>query len=154
VTSLGDATGADLKDLVERGTPFAQTLGPRLVSMGGGEAVLEVEAPETLHNHVGGPHAATLFGVAETAAAGVVVSVFEDLVRDGAVPLIKSAQISYSAIATGPVTATARFAGDEAGVRASMAQRGMAVFPVEIAIAAQDGTETARMTAQMALKRF
>ncbi|MGB8651271.1 MAG: DUF4442 domain-containing protein [Mycobacteriales bacterium] len=145
---------ADLTALVEGGSPFARTLGPHLVSLGGGEAVLELDAPESLHNHVGGPHAATLFGFGETAAAGVVVSVFEDLVRGGAVPLIKSAEISYSAIATGPVTATARLAGDEEGARASYAQRGVAVFPVEIMLATADGTETARMTAQMALKRF
>jgi acyl-coenzyme A thioesterase PaaI-like protein len=154
VTSLHDAAGADLTQVVEGGSPFARTLGPQLVSLEGGQVVLSVEAPATLHNHVGGPHAATLFGFAETAAAGVVVSVFEDLFRAGAVPLIKSAEIAYSAIAQGPVTATARFTGDEAGVRASMAERGVAVFPVEIAVTMADGTETARMHAQMALKRF
>lgn len=140
--------------MVEGGSAFARTLGPRVVSLGDGEAVLTVEAPESLHNHVGGPHAATLFGFAETAAAGVVLSVFQDLIAGGAVPLIKSAEIAYSAIATGPVTATARFVGDEAGVRTSMAERGVAVFPVEITVATADGTDTARMHAQMALKRF
>ncbi|MCW2600329.1 MAG: hypothetical protein JWM02_2158 [Frankiales bacterium] len=154
MTSLDDAADADLTALVEKGSPFARTLGPRLVSLGDGQAVIEVEAPESLHNHVGGPHAATLFGFAETAAAGVVVSVFEDLVREGAIPLIKSAEIVYTAIAQGPVTATATFTGDEAGVRASMAERGVAVFPVEISVTTTDGTETARMHAQMALKRF
>jgi len=154
VTSRTDAADADLAALVVGGTPFARTLGPHLVSLGGGEAVLSVEAPESLHNHVGGPHAATLFGFAETAAAGVVLSVFEDLLRDGAVPLIKSAEIVYTAIAQGPVTATARFTGDEDGVRASMTERGVAVFPVEISVTTADGTETARMHAQMALKRF
>jgi len=151
VTSINDV---GLKLAVESGSPFARTLGPTLVSLGGGEAVLEVEAPESLHNHVGGPHAATLFGFAETAAAGVVVSLFEDLVREGAVPLIKSAEITYTAIATGPVTATARFAGDEAGVRDSLAERGVAVFGVDITITNADGIETATMRAQMALKRF
>jgi acyl-coenzyme A thioesterase PaaI-like protein len=152
VTSLQD--DADLTALVEGGSPFARTLGARLVSLGGGETVLELDAPQSLHNHVGGPHAATLFGLAETAAAGVVVSLFEDLVKDGAVPLIKSAEIAYTAIAVGPVTAKATFTGDETGVRASLADRGVAVFPVEIAVTTADGTETARMRAQMALKRF
>lgn len=146
--------GTDLTTAVEQGSPFARTLGPTVVSLGDGEAVLEVEAPESLHNHVGGPHAATLFGFAETAAAGVVVSVFQDLVAAGAVPLIKSAEITYTAIAIGRVTATARFGGNEDGVRASFAARGVAVFPVEISVATADGTETARMHAQMALKRF
>jgi acyl-coenzyme A thioesterase PaaI-like protein len=148
------AADDDLTGLIEGGSPFARTLGARLVSVGGGSTVLSVQAPESLNNHVGGPHAATLFGFAETAAAGVVVSVFTDLVQAGAIPLIKSAEIVYTALALGPVTASARFTGDEAGVRESVAQRGVAVFPVEIVIAMADGTETARMHAQMALKQF
>jgi acyl-coenzyme A thioesterase PaaI-like protein len=148
------AVEPELVDLIERGSAFARTLGPTLVSLEDGEVVLDLDAPETLHNHVGGPHAATLFGFAETAAAGVVVSVFGDLVGDGAVPLIKGAEISYSAIATGRVRATARLVGDPAGVRQSYAERGVAVFPVDISIATADGTETARMRAEMALKRF
>jgi acyl-coenzyme A thioesterase PaaI-like protein len=152
VTSPQDDT--DLTDLVEGGSPFARTLGARVVSLGGGESVLELDAPESLHNHVGGPHAATLFGFAETAAAGVVVSLFGDLVRDGVVPLIKSAEIVYTAIAQGPVTARATFVGDEGGVRGSVAERGVAVFPVEITVSTVEGTPTARMHAQMALKRL
>jgi acyl-coenzyme A thioesterase PaaI-like protein len=149
-TPVGDR---DLTQLIESGSPFAVTLGPRVVSVSGPEVVISCQPPPTLDNHVGGPHAATLFGVGETAAAGVVVSVFEDLVRAGAVPLIKGAEISYTALTTGPVLATATFAGDEAGVRASLAERGVAVFPVEVSIATADGTQTARMLAQMALKR-
>ncbi|MFN2537124.1 MAG: DUF4442 domain-containing protein [Mycobacteriales bacterium] len=144
----------DLIDTIQGGSAFARTLGPTCVSYGDGTVVLDVDTPETLHNHVGGPHAAALFGFAETAAAGVVVTVFEDLVRAGAVPLVKGAEISYLAIAQGPVRATAVFDGDEAGVRASMAARGVAVFPVDISIATADGTETARMRAQMALKHL
>ncbi|MCW2542857.1 MAG: hypothetical protein JWM40_409 [Frankiales bacterium] len=146
--------GRTLVELIEHGSPFATTLGATHVSSSPGEVVVSAATPALLNNHVGGPHAATLFGVGETAAAGVVVSVFEDLVRDGVVPLIKSAEIVYTAIALGPVTATATLAGDEAGVRASVAERGVAVFPVDISIATADGTETARMHAQMALKRF
>jgi acyl-coenzyme A thioesterase PaaI-like protein len=144
----------DLIAVIEGGTPFARTLGAKLVSAGGGTTVMALDPPDSLLNHVGGPHAATLFGFAETAAAGVVVTVFEDLVHDGAVPLIKGAEISYSAVARGPITATATFAGDADGVRASVAQRGVAVFPVEVAIATADGAQTAHVVAQMALKRF
>ena len=144
----------DLTPVMEGGTPFARTLGAQLVSRSADAVVMAVDAPVSLHNHVGGPHAATLFGLAETAAAAVILTLFEDLFRDGAVPLIKSAEISYRAIATGEVTATARFTGDEAGVRSSLASRGVAVFPVEVSLAVTDGTEVAVFTGQMALKRF
>jgi acyl-coenzyme A thioesterase PaaI-like protein len=142
----------DLTALAEAGSPYAVTLGPKLRSMADGQVVLDLTPPAGLINHVGGPHAATLFGLGETAAAGVVVSVFEDLVEAGAVPLIKGAEISYIALALGDVAATATFAGDEDSVRASYAERGVAVFPVDISIATADGTETTRMRADMALK--
>lgn len=144
----------DLTPLIEAGSPFARTLGPTLQSLEDGVVRLALDSPEGLLNHVGGPHAATLFGLAETAAAGVVVSLFEDLVTSGAVPLIKSAEIDYTALAIGKVTASASFAGDADGVRASYAQRGVAVFPVEVVITDGKGDETSRFVAQMALKRF
>ncbi len=157
MTSPAADSGAiptDLTPLIEGGTAFARTLGARLVSRSSEQVVMSVDAPASLHNHVGGPHAATLFGLAETAAAAVVLTVFEDLFRDGAVPLIKSAEISYLAIASGQVTATARFTGDAEGVRGSLRLRGVAVFPVEVSLATADGREAARFTGQMALKRF
>lgn len=153
-TRTPDQLDPEMVRLVEAGTPFAQLLGAKLVELGPRHAVLALDAPEALRNHVGGPHAATLFGLAETAAAGVLVTLFQDLVEDGCVPLIKGAEVSYRAIATGPVTATATFVGDEAGVRASVAERGVAVFPVDVALSTADGTETASVRAEMALKRW
>jgi acyl-coenzyme A thioesterase PaaI-like protein len=144
----------DLRALIESGSPFARTLAPHVISVGAGVVDIEADVPSTLYNHMGGPHAAALFGLAETAAAGVVVSVFEDLVGSGAIPLVKSAEIHYTSVAYGHVSAHAAFTGDEAGVRSSLEQRGVAVFPVDVTISDADGIETARMTAQMALKRF
>ena len=143
---------AGIRTLIESGSPFARTLAPHVVSLGNGRVDLEVDVPPNLNNHMGGPHAAALFGLAETAAAGIVVSVFEDLIILGAVPMVKSAEIVYTHVAYGHVKAHAEFAGDEAGVRASYDQRGVAVFPVEVTVTTDDGTETARMHAQMALK--
>lgn len=145
----------ELRARIEGGTAFARTLGATLSELADGAAVMRLDALPGLHNHVGGPHAATLFGLGETAAAAVVVSVFRDLVEDGVVPLIKSATIDYRAIATGVVTASAHLAGDgEDGVRESVATRGVAVFPVEVVFRREtDGVETGSMTAQMALKR-
>lgn len=145
-----------LRAQIEGGTAFARTLGATVTELGDGSAVMRLDAAPNLHNHVGGPHAATLFGLGETTAAAVVVTVFSDLVEAGVVPLIKSATIDYSAIATGVVLATAHLAGDgEDGVRESVATRGVAVFPVEVVFRREsDGVETATMTAQMALKRL
>ena len=113
-----------------------------------------LDAGPQLHNHLGGPHAAAIFGLGETAAFAVLLEVFGDLVEAGAVPLVKASQIAYSGLSTGPLLAAAILVGDEAGARGSYDQRGSASFPVEVAFRREaDDVETARATYQMALKR-
>lgn len=133
---------------------FVRTLGPRVIASSREETVLRLDAGPELHNHVGGPHAAVIFGLGETTAFALLLEVFGDLVEAGrAVPLVKSGSIAYSAIATGPLLATAHLVGDEAGARASLEQRGVATFDVEIVFRREaDDVQTAVMTARMALK--
>jgi acyl-coenzyme A thioesterase PaaI-like protein len=143
-----------IADLVHGTGGFVRTLGPRVVRSSPEEAVLRLDAGPELHNHVGGPHAAAIFGLGETAAFVLLLEVFGDLVEQGAIPLVKSAEIGYSAVVTGPLLATARLAGDAVAARASLDERGVAVFAVEVGFSREhDGGTTAAMTAQMALKR-
>jgi len=149
----------DVAALIHGADGFVRTLGPRVLRSGPDEALLRLDAGPGLHNHVGGPHAAAIFGLGETTAFVVLLEVFGDLVESGAVPLVKSAEISYSAVATGPLLATGRLEGEPAdvspAVRASLGERGVAVFAVEVVFTREaDGERTAVMTAQMALKRF
>lgn len=133
---------------------FVGTLGPRVLSSSREGALLRLDAGPELHNHVGGPHAAAIFGLGETAAFCVLLEVFGDLVEAGAVPLVKSADIGYSAVATGPLLAAARLTGDETGARASLAERGRATFDVEVAFRREtDDQPTALCTYRMALLR-
>jgi len=134
---------------------FVRTLGPSVLRSSPGEALLRLDSRPELHNHVGGPHAAAIFGLGETTAFVVLLEVFGDLVEAGAVPLVRSAEIGYSAVATGTLLASGRLIGDEVTARASLGERGVAAFAVEVRFTReQDGVETALMTAQMALKRF
>ena len=145
----------DVAGIIHGAGGFVRTLGPRVVRSGPDEAVLRLDAGPDLHNHVGGPHAAAIFGLGETAAFALLLEVFGDLVEAGAVPLVKSAEIAYSAVVQGPLLATAHLQGDEVAARASLGERGVAVFAVEVVFTREDdGERTAVMTAQMALKRF
>jgi acyl-coenzyme A thioesterase PaaI-like protein len=151
-TAVNSAT---IADIVHGADGFVRTLGPRVVRSDRDVSVLRLDAGPELHNHVGGPHAAALFGLGETACLVMMLEVFGDLAERGAVPLIKSAEIGYEAIVTGPVLATARFTGDEVAARAALGERGVAVFGVEVVFTReQDGARTGVMRAQMALKRF
>lgn len=146
-----------IAELIGTAPGFVRTLGPTVVRSSPQEAVLRLEAGPELHNHVGGPHAAAIFGLGETAAFVLLLEVFGDLVEQGAVPLVKSAQIAYTAVATGPLLATARLAGDpepaQASARASLGARGVAVFDVEVVFRREaDGVQTATMAPQMALR--
>ena len=142
----------DIRAVIDTAPGFVRTLGPEVLSTSPAE--LRLADKPALHNHVGGPHAATLFGLGETTAFVLLLEVFGDLVEAGAVPLVKEASIGYSSIATGPVVAAATLTGDEAGVRASLAERGRATFPVEVRIRREsDDVETCVATYRMALLR-
>ena len=142
----------DIPAVIHGAGGFVRTLGPRVLSTE--PALLRLDAGPELHNHVGGPHAAAIFGLGETAAFVVLLQVFGDLVEAGAVPLVKDASIGYSAIVTGPLLASSRMLGEEASTRERLADRGVATFPVEVSFRREsDDVPTALMTAQMTLRR-
>jgi len=144
----------DVPALLHGAHGFVGTLGPRVLSSGRDGALLRLDAGPELHNHVGGPHAAVIFGLGETAAFALLLAVFGDLVEAGAIPLIKSGAISYTAIATGPLLAASRLTDDEASARESLSTRGVATFEVEIVFTREtDDVQTGVMTARMALKQ-
>jgi hypothetical protein len=137
---------------MENDMPFPSLIGVRVKELSRGRAVLELPDDPKVHNHVGGAHAGALFGLGESAAALAVVTTFADLLGDH-VPLVKGAEIAYASLLSGPAYAEANFTADEAGARESLKVRGRATFPVEIVFRDSAGTETARMTAQMAMKK-
>jgi acyl-coenzyme A thioesterase PaaI-like protein len=137
--------------IIHGSTGFVGTLGPRVLSVD--PAQLRLDAGPGLHNHLGGPHAAAIFGLGETTAFVVLLRVFGDLVEQGAVPLVKSSTIAYSAVATGPLLADGTLAGDEASARAALAAKGRATFDVEVRFRREaDRVETAAATYVMALR--
>ena len=146
----------DVPEVLQNAPGFVRTLGATVVSSSREGAVLRLDAGPELHNHLAGPHAAAIFGLGETTAFAVLLEVFGDLVETGtAVPLIKDATISYSAVATGPLLAAAHLVDDEATARASFAERGVATFTIEITFRREtDDVQTALMTARMAVKRL
>lgn len=145
----------DVPEVLHNAPGFVHTLGPTVVSSSPSGALLRLDAGPELHNHLGGPHAAVIFGLGETTAFALLLEVFGDLIETGtAVPLIKEASIAYSAVATGPLLAASRLLDDEAAARASFAQRGVATFGVEVTFRREtDDVQTAVMSARMAVKR-
>lgn len=129
--------------------PFARTLGVEFVGLSAdGDAVRVVTRlpdSEPNHNHVGGPHAGALFSLGETASGAVVLATFGPAL-DRAVPLAVRAEIAYRKLALGPVTATATLGRPPAEVLAELDAGVRPEFPVNVAIAMEDGTITAELT--------
>jgi len=151
-----DAAGDIDIDAVFANAPgFLRTLGPTLVEIDDSHAVLRLDAGEALHNHVGGPHAAALFGLGELTAFALLLRVFGDLVKEGGVPFIKAGSIDYQALVTDPVLATATITDDVAGIRARFEERGSASFDCEVVFTLESsGARTTLMHPRMTLKRF
>jgi acyl-coenzyme A thioesterase PaaI-like protein len=134
---------------------FLRTLGPTLVEATARTASLRLDAGPELFNHMGGPHAAALFGLGELTAFALLLKAFGDLVQSGGVPLIKSAEVSYLGLVRGPVITTAILVDDPEQVRARFAERGSASFVVDVQFHLEDGgAARTLMRPTMVLKRF
>jgi hypothetical protein len=92
-----------------------------------------------------------MFTLAESASGAVVLAAFGDQLGR-AVPLAVRAEIAYSKLAKGPVTATAELGRPAAEVVAELDKGERPEFPVEISLTRADGDETARMTVVWTLR--
>jgi hypothetical protein len=82
----------------------------------------------------------------------VVIGSFEDLLSR-VTPLAARAEIVYTKLQRGPVTAEATLGRPAAEVRAELAETGKTVqFPVSVQMRDEAGNETSRMTISWALR--
>lgn len=141
-----------IRETMPKLVPFVQTLGLEYLELDEGRAVLRLSDEPAFHNHVGGPHAGAIFTLAESASGAVVIGSFEDLLSQ-VTPLAASAEISYTKLQKGPVTAEATLGRPAADVRAELAETGRTVqFPVSVQMRDEAGNETSHMTISWALR--
>ena len=141
-----------IRETMPQLVPFVKTLGLEYLELDEGRAVLRLADEPAFHNHVGGPHAGAIFTLAESASGAVVIGSFEDLLTR-VTPLAASAEIAYTKLQKGPVTAEATLGRPAAEVRAELDETGKTVqFPVTVQMRDQDGNETSRMTISWALR--
>jgi acyl-coenzyme A thioesterase PaaI-like protein len=108
------------------------------------------DVPER-HNHVGGPHAAMIFGLGETASGAVGLAAF-GATMERATPLVVSSEIAYLKLAKGPLTAVAELDRDPADVLAELDAGTRPEFTVAVTITDAEGRETTRMTVVWTLR--
>lgn len=132
-------------ELLAATVPMVRTLHLEYIETTPERAVLLLPDQPDFHNHVGGPHAGAMFTLAESASGAIVLGAFADQLGR-AVPLAVRAEIGYTKLAMGPVTATAELGRPAAEVVAELDAGERPEFPVEVSIRRADGAETAHMT--------
>lgn len=125
--------------------PFAAHLGLEITHIAEGESTVVLPERAELTNHVGSQHAGALFTVAETASGAAFVGAFAERLGD-VTPLARSAEISYTKIAKGPIEARAKLAVSAAEALATLDAEGKVVFPCEIELTDAAGDPVATAT--------
>jgi acyl-coenzyme A thioesterase PaaI-like protein len=130
---------------MQQTVPWVRTVGVEFHEVTPGRAVLRLADDPELRNHVGGPHAAMIFGLAETASGAVTLAAFSSTM-ERATPLPVRSEIAYQRIARGPLTAEAVLGRPAADVLAELDAGRRPEFAVDVTVTDGEGRETTRMT--------
>jgi acyl-coenzyme A thioesterase PaaI-like protein len=140
---VGEAMAASVPWVRAAGVEFGEVTPDR--------AVAHLPDAAGHHNHVGGPHAAMIFGLGETASGAVALAAF-GATTDRATPLVVRAEIGYVRLARGPLTAEAVLDRAGAEVLAELDAGARPEFTVSVTVTDADGRETTRMTVVWTLR--
>ncbi len=138
-------------DAMVRTVPWVRTAGITFGDVTAERATCHLPDGPAQHNHVGGPHAAMIFGLGETASGAVGLAAFAGAM-DRATPLVVRSDIAYLKLARGPITAVATLDRPAADVLAELAAGTRPEFTVTVTITDADGRETSRMTVVWTLR--
>jgi len=136
---------------MRRTVPWVGTVGVEFAEVAPERAVLRLPDDPGLRNHVGGPHAAMIFGLGETATGAVTLAAFGSAL-ERATPLPVRSDIAYQRIARGPLTAVAVLGRPAAEVLAELDAGARPEFGIDVTVTDGDERETTRMTVVWTLR--
>ncbi|GAA0929698.1 DUF4442 domain-containing protein [Pseudonocardia zijingensis] len=131
--------------------PWVDAAGIEFVEVTPGRAVLRLPDDPGLRNHVGGPHAAMIFGLGETATGAVTLASFA-ATMERATPLPVRSEIAYQRVARGPLTAVAVLARSATEVLAELEAGARPEFGVDVTVTDGEDRDTTRMTVVWTLR--
>ncbi|GLZ40333.1 DUF4442 domain-containing protein [Actinokineospora sp. NBRC 105648] len=138
-------------EAMKKTVPWVATAGVEFTEIAADRVVCSLPDVEGQRNHVGGPHAAVVFGLAETASGAVGLASFAaEMGR--ATPLVVRSEIRYKKLALGPLTAEAVLTRPAAQVVAELDAGTRPEFTVECTIRNAEGVTTAEMTVVWTLR--
>jgi acyl-coenzyme A thioesterase PaaI-like protein len=132
--------------------PFARHVGVELVEIADGLAEAQLAQSPTSVNHIGSQHAGALFTLGEAASGAAMAGAFASQIL-AIRPVAGLAEIQYTRIAKGVVTATARLAEAADNVRSRLEADGKAAFDVNVSLSDEAGEEVAKMKVTWHVKK-
>lgn len=145
----GERVGPMMSSLV----PMVGTLELEFASVTERTATVILRDRPEYRNHVGGPHAAVMFAVAETATGAIALAAFGDLLQEAA-PVPMSTSYDFLAVALGDLTATAVAESDLDQARRTYASGTRPEFAITAEVRDASGTVTGRFRSVWTLKRL
>ncbi len=138
-------------DAMRTAVPWVSTAGIEFGEITTERAVAVLPDRADQHNHVGGPHAAVIFGLGETASGAVGLAAFASA---GAVatPLVVRSEIGYLKLARGDLRAVAVLTRPADEVLAELEAGARPEFTVEVDISDAGGRTTSRLTVVWTLR--
>ncbi len=140
-----------IRDQLGQAVPFARHAGVKLTHIEAGLARAELEQTATSVNHIGTQHAGALFTLGETASGGAMAGVFADRILTVR-PIAGEAQIRYTRLAKGRITAEGRVAGAAKDILAAFERDKKVAFDVSVTLSDAEGTEVASMRVSWTVK--
>lgn len=133
--------------------PFATHVGVEIAEVGNGQATARLEQTPTTVNHIASQHAGALFTLGEAASGAAMAGAFAT--RLAAIrPVAGSAEIRYTRVAKGTITATGTIDQDVDGLTAKLDAEGKIAFDVNVTMSDEAGEEVAIMKVAWHLKKL
>ncbi|MGW6936636.1 DUF4442 domain-containing protein [Lentzea sp. NPDC054927] len=138
-------------DAMKQAVPYVKTTGIEFEEVSAGRIVASLPDDPALHNHIGGPHAAMMFGLGESTSGAVVMAAFAAHLGK-ATPLAVRAEIAYKKIAMGVVRAEAVLGRSVDEILAELESGSRPEFPVTVTLTDAAGVTTGEMVVVWTLK--
>ena len=140
-----------IREQLGQAVPFARHAGVKLTHIEAGLARAELEQKATSINHIGTQHAGALFTLGETASGGAMAGLFADRILEVR-PIAGEAQIRYTRLAKGRITAESKVAGDAREIIAAFERDKRVAFDVAVTLSDAEGREVASMRVSWTVK--
>lgn len=140
-----------IREQLGQAVPFARHAGVRLAHVEAGMAQAELEQTEISINHIGTQHAGALFTLGETASGGAMAGLFAERILNVR-PIAGEAQVRYTRLAKGRITAEARVIGTAADILGAFERDKRVAFDVAVVMSDADEREVATMRVSWTVK--